>query len=188
MDKILFINACVRPQSRTYELAKYALSHMEGRVEELRLIDEDLPPYTNEMLLMRDQLMAEGSIKHPLLRYARQFAEADTILIAAPYWDLLFPATLRLYFEHITVTGLTFRYTPQGFPESLCKAKRMIYITTAGGPVFANFGYDYCKTMAEAYFGIKDCKCFMAENLDIDGADVAAILDAAKKKIDIKIK
>ncbi|MBE7016742.1 MAG: ACP phosphodiesterase [Ruminococcaceae bacterium] len=188
MDKILFINACVRPESRTYELAKFALKYLKGSVEELRLIDEELPPYTNEMLLMRDKLISEGEINHPLLRYARQFAEADTIVIAAPYWDLIFPATLRLYFEHITVTGLTFRYTAQGFPESLCKAKRMIYITTAGGPVFANFGYDYCKTMAEAYFGIEDCCCFMAENLDIDGADVTAILNDVKREIDNKIK
>ncbi len=188
MDKILFINACVRPKSRTYELAKHALKQLEGSVEELRLIDEDLQPYTNEMLEMRDKLMAKGEINHPLLRYARQFAEADTILIAAPYWDLIFPATVRLYIEHITVTGLTFRYTPQGFPESLCKAKKLIYITTAGGPIFANFGYDYCKTIAQAYFGIDDCRCFTAENLDIYGADVGAILEKAKKEIENSIK
>ena len=187
MDKILFINACVRPQSRTYILARHALDRMEGKVEELRLIDEELPPLTNDMLLLRDKLISEGKTEHPFLRYARQFAEADTILIAAPYWDLIFPATVRSYFEHITVTGLTFRYTPQGFPESLCKAKKLIYITAAGGPVFANFGYDYCKTMAQGYFGISDCKCILAENLDIDGADVEAILEKAKEEIDNKI-
>ena len=187
MDKILFINACVRPESRTYILARHALKHLEGSVEELRLIDENLPPLTNDMLLMRDKLISEGEFDHSFLRYARQFAQADTIVIAAPYWDLIFPATVRQYFEHITVSGLTFRYTPQGFPESLCKPKKLIYITTAGGPVFVNFGYDYCKTMAEAYFGIKDCKCFMAENLDIDGADVPAILEKAKEEIDNNI-
>lgn len=188
MNKILFINACVRPNSRTYELAKHALSLLDGDVDELCLIDEELRPYTNEMLEMRDKLIASGDISHPLLRYARQFAEADTIVIAAPYWDLIFPATVRLYFEHITVTGLSFRYTAQGFPESLCKAKRLIYITTAGGPVFANFGYDYCKAMAQAYFGIEDCRCFTAENLDIDGADVSAILEKAKKEIESNIE
>ena len=187
MDKILFINACVRPESRTYVLAKHALERLNGSTEEVKLIDEELPPLTNDLLMLRDRLIKDGQTDHPFLCYARQFAEADAIVIAAPYWDLIFPATVRLYFEHITVTGLTFRYTPQGFPESLCKAKRMIYITTAGGPVFANFGYDYCKTMAEAYFGIKDCKCFMAENLDIDGADVPAILEKVKAEIDNNI-
>ncbi len=182
MDKILFINACVRPISRTYELAKTVLSRLEGEVEELRLIDEELPPLSNALLEKRDDLMAADELEHPMLRYARQFAEADTIVIAAPYWDLIFPATVRLYFEHICVTGLTFRYSPEGFPISLCKAKRMIYVTTAGGPIFANFGYDYCKAVCEGYFGIRDCVCVKAEGLDIDGADVEAIMAKAKEE------
>lgn len=42
-----------------------------------------------------------------MFKYAKQFAEADEIVIAAPYWDLAFPATVRIYFEAITVTGIT---------------------------------------------------------------------------------
>ena len=105
-------------------------------------------------------------------------------MIAAPYWDLIFPATVRLWFEHICVTGLTFRYSPEGFPVSLCKAKRLIYVTTAGGPIFANFGYDYTKAVCEGYFGIHDCCCIKAENLDIVGADVKGIMDHAKTEIE----
>lgn len=183
MDNILFINACVRPGSRTLELAQAVLSRLEGRVEEVALYREAPPPLSNELLEKRNALLAAGDYGDPMLRLARQFAAADTIVIAAPYWDLIFPATVRLYFEHITVTGVTFRYTPAGFPASLCRAKRMIYVTTAGGPIFANFGYDYCKTMCEAYFGVSDCRCFKAEGLDVDGADVAAIMEKARAEI-----
>ena len=183
MDKILFINACVRPESRTYDLAKTLLSQFEGQIEELRLIDEELPHLTNELLKKRDALIASGNSDDPMLRYARQVAEADTVIIAAPYWDLLFPATLRNYIEQICVTGITFRYSPEGFPVSLCKAKRMIYVTTAGGPIFANLGYEYCKAVCEGYFGIGDCRCIKAEGLDIDDADVEAIMAKAKAEI-----
>lgn len=182
MEKILFINACVRPLSRTYDLAKTVLDRLQGEIEEVRLIDAELPHLTNELIELRDEIMSTNQSDHPLLHYAQQFAEADTIVIAAPYWDLIFPATVRSYFEHICVTGLTFRYSPEGFPISLCKAKRMIYVTTAGGPIFANFGFDYCKAVCEGYFGIRDCRCITAENLDIVGADVEAIMAEAKEK------
>lgn len=180
MNKILFINACVRPASRTRDLAQSVLRGLEGEIKELRLIDEALPHLTNELLELRDKIMSTNEADHPLLKYAREFAEADTIVIAAPYWDLIFPATLRSYFEHICVTGLTFRYSQEGYPLSMCKAKRMIYVTTAGGPIYMNFGYDYCKALCENYFGIRDCSCVKAENLDIDGADVESIMSAAK--------
>lgn len=183
MDKILFINACVRPASRTYELAQTVLAKLQGEIEEVRLIDAELPHLTAELIELRDEIMSTNRLEHPMLRYARQFAEADTIVIAAPYWDLIFPATVRSYFEHICVAGLSFRYSPEGFPISLCRAKRMIYVTTAGGPIFANFGYDYCKAVCEGYFGIHNCLCVKAEGLDIDGADVEGIMEKAKAEV-----
>lgn len=183
MERILFVNACVRPHSRTLELAKEVLNHLEGQVENVNLEREHIAPLNNELLEKRDGLLKSKDYDHPMLRYARQFAEADTIVIAAPYWDLIFPATVRIYFEAVTVTGVTFFYTPKGFPCSLCRAKRLIYVTTAGGPVFANFGYDYVKAMAESFFGIKDTLCIKAENLDVVGADVDAILEKAKAEI-----
>ncbi len=183
MDKILFINACVRPESRTHMLAKDVLNRLDGEIEEVHLIDEELPHLTNELIELRGDIMSTGLLDHPLLRHALQFAEADTIVIAAPYWDLLFPATVRSYFEQICVIGLTFRYSPEGCPISMCRAKRMIYVTTAGGPISINLGYDYCKALCEGYFGIKHCLCIKAENLDIDGADVDAIMAKAKEEI-----
>ena len=37
MDKILFLNACVRPGSRTLELAETLLEKLDGYVQEVRL-------------------------------------------------------------------------------------------------------------------------------------------------------
>ena len=87
--------------------------------------------------------------------YARQFADADTVVIAAPYWDLLFPAVLRIYLENITVCGITFRYSEKGIPESLCNAEKLCYVTTSGGFIGENnFGFDYVKALSSGFFGM----------------------------------
>jgi FMN-dependent NADH-azoreductase len=179
---ILFINGCVRPQSRTRELAQAVLAKLDGPMEEVCLATDGPAPMDYAALTLRDKLLSEGDFDHPLLRFARQFAAADTIVVAAPYWDLLFPATVRAYFEAVTVSGITFRYDDHGVPCGLCRAKKLIYVTTAGGPIFVNFGFDYVKTLANGLFGISDVRCIKAEGLDIWGADVSAIMEKAKQE------
>ena len=102
-----------------------------------------------------------------MLRYAKQFAAADEIVIAAPFWDLSFPAKLKIYFEQITVSGITFKYA-NGVPMGLCKAKSLTYVTTSGGPIFSDFGYTYVKTLARDFYGIRKTKAYRAMNLDAD--------------------
>lgn len=185
MDQILFINACVRPESRTYDLAQHVLGKLTGNIEEIRLFDEHIPPLDLEGMEQRDTAVRSGDFSAPILRYANQFAQANIIVVAAPYWDLLFPAVVRTYFEAVTVSGVTFHYTPEGYPESLCRAKRLIYVTSAGGPIGEyNLGYEYIKSLARLYFGIPDIRCFTAEFLDIIGADVPAIMAQAKQAAD----
>ena len=189
MKKILFINACVRPESRTYELAQTVLAQLSGTVQEVNLEKENLQPLNSVTLNQRDKLLSENAFDAPMLRCAREFADADTIVVAAPYWDLLFPASLRVYFEHVTVSGVTFYYSPEGIPQSLCKAKKLIYITTAGGPIFGqHLGYEYVKAVANGFFGIQDTLLIQAENLDIWGADVQAIMENAKAEAVKKLR
>ena len=106
------------------------------------------------------------------------------IVIAAPYWDLMFPAVLKTYLENITVTGITFRYSEEGRPQSLCRAKALYYVTTAGGFIGQNdFGFSYVKALAQNFFGITDVHRYAAEGLDILGADVDRIMGKAKAAI-----
>ena len=115
---------------------------------------------------------------------ARQFAEAKTIVIAAPYWDLSFPAMLKQYIEHINVLGITFEYTPEGIPKGLCKADKLYYVTTAGGNyVPDDFGFGYIKALAQNFYGIKDVKLIKASGLDIYGANTKAIMKEAVEGI-----
>lgn len=180
---ILFIDACVRQCSRTRQLAEAFLSmHSEDNVTAVILQDEDLRPLDAALLAQRDALLGAGCFDAPMLRLARTFAASDLIVIAAPFWDLSFPALLKIYFEHIMVSGITFRYN-QGAPRGLCRAKKLVYLTTAGGPVFADFGYSYAETLAKTFFGIPETVCIRAENLDADGADPDARLRAALDEV-----
>ena len=179
MENILFINACVRERSRTLSLAQYILDKLNGEICEINLEQENLKPLDGNMLEKRERLAAENNFSDEMFRYAEEFAVADTIVIAAPYWDLAFPALLKIYLEQITVSGITFRYA-KGVPQGLCRAKRLIYVTTAGGIIYDNFGFEYVKALAQKIYGIGEVLFFKAENLDIDGNDVNNILRMAK--------
>ena len=182
---ILYINACVRKDSRTNELAQYTLSKLQGEVVEISLNSEKIAPLYQDRLSLRDDLIKNKNFDHPIFKYAKQFASSDIILISAPYWDLSFPAVLKTYIENINVNGITFSYSAKGYPVSLCKAKKLIYITTAGGPIISDeFGFGYIKSLAENFYGIKDIAYIKAEGLDIYGANIQEILEKAKKDID----
>lgn len=67
----------------------------------------------------------------------------------------------------------------------LCHAKRLFYVTTAGGPLEGqNLGFSYVRALTATYHGIQDAICFSAENLDLVGADPDAILAGAMARID----
>ena len=177
----LYINCCPRQDSRTDRLAR-ALLRSLGDFEELRLYDEPLRPLDAQRLKLRDTLLSRGDLQGNLFRYARQFAAADQIVIAAPFWDLSFPAQLKIYLENIYVTGIVSRYDEMGQPVGLCKAEKLYYVTTAGGPYDGRYSYEYLKSLATDFFGIPAVELLMAEMLDIVGNDAEDILQNAMEE------
>lgn len=181
MENILYINACVREKSRTKQLAEHFLSRMTGNVKKIDLQMEGLKPLSEKDLNLRDNYFKNQN--DAFFSYAKDFSNADTIVISAPFWDLGIPAILKVYLENVTVSGITFCYE-NNQPKGLCKAKKLIYITTVGGYISEDFGYSYVKTLAETFYGIKNTVCFKAEGLDIIGNNVEEILNKTKKEMD----
>ena len=190
MKTILFVNACVNQEtSRTQRLADAVLDKMleeaaaageQAQVEELSLVDAGIEGLDEETLAFRSERSAAKDFTHELFAPARQFREADEVVIAAPYWDLSFPAMLKAYIEQLCVNGLTFSYSEEGIPVGHCLAKRLTYVTTAGGYLGAyNMGFDYVAAVCKLYFGIEESRCISAEGLDIWGNDAEAILASA---------
>ena len=181
---ILFVNACVRKESRTRRLADYLLNRLDDEIKEINLEKEKILPLSNEMLDFRTKLIESENFDNSIFDYAKDFAKADVIVIAAPFWDLSFPASLKCYIEAINILGLTFGYSSDGVPYGLCKAKKLYYITTSGGKIFnSEFGFGYIKSLCENFYGIKDVVLIKAEELDIIGSDVENILKNAENSI-----
>jgi FMN-dependent NADH-azoreductase len=180
---ILYVNACVRSESRTDRIARVLLGRLGGEQEEVRLSEDTPEPLSAKRLARRTALIERGDYADPMFRYARQFQRADTIVIAAPYWDLSFPAVLRTYLENVYVTGLVSEYTPEGIPHGLCRARKLWYVTTAGGPYVPDFSYDYIRALATRCFGIPETELVFAEMLDVEGFDAETIVRETADRI-----
>ena len=188
MPTLLFINACVRGKdSRTLQLAEQLLESireenkkdMAFHIEEIRLSTENLLPLNYERLQRRDELLANGIVSDTMFDYANAVAQADMLVIAAPYWDMSFPATLKIFFEAASVVGITFSYAEDGTPVGLCQAQDMYYVTTSGGFIGdCNFGFEYVNALCKLY-GIERSHFVSAQGLDLEGADVVAIMEQA---------
>ena len=98
----LFINACPRKDSRTKILADYLLTKLNSNVQERNLTATPLLPLSEETLERRTTWADKNDFNHPVFALAKEFATADTIVSAAPFWDLSFPALLKIYLETST--------------------------------------------------------------------------------------
>ncbi len=183
--QILLVNARVRTDSSTLRLARRLLDRLGGTADEVNLEREGLLPLSYAALQERTQLLEAGDYGAPMLRYARQLAAAEEIVVAAPYWDLSFPSALKVYLEHTTVNGVTFSYGEDGRPIGPCRAKRLFYVMTAGGPVYEpDHGYTYVRDLAAGLYGIPQTHRFSVEMLDVVGMDAEGLLREAEYKID----
>ena len=190
--KLLFVNACARKQSRTLQLGRYFLEkyhqcHNDLEIEEIKICEEEnLLPLNGQRLALREEAIAKKDWHHAMMKYARQWKEADCIVIAAPYWDWSFPAILKVYMENIFISDFIFAYEKDG-SVGLCQGKKLIYIATAGGDAKSNMGFDYIQRVAKE-LGEYECHYIHASNLDVIGNDVTEILQNVKKEIDGFVK
>ena len=180
---ILYINSTVRKNSRTDRLARFLLSALKDEVIELKLEDEKLEPLNKETLAERDELINRKDFDSPRFRYARLFAQADIIVISAPFWDSSFPASLKVFIENIYVNGLVTKYNDDGSICGLCRAKKLYYVATAGGKFVPDYSYGYIESLCKDFFGIKETHLICAEMLDVRGSDVEKLLKEEEQRI-----
>lgn len=183
MKKALFIDCCLRKGSNTKKLADVFLEELKGYdVKHLVLENEDLKPLVGKFYEEREELLARGDRDHPRFKYAHEFAEADLIIVAAPFWDLCFPSIFKIYVENVCVDHITFNSTVQGL-TGLCKAKNLVYLVTRGGiyndqnELAIPFFKEMCK-----FFGIENLHCISADGMNVEGFDANKSLEDAKEK------
>lgn len=190
MGKLLYIKANAKPAgaSRTFKISdnfieEYKRSHPEDEIITLDLYQENIGLLSSEDINVVFGPKTEESKKHPILKYAYQFLEADKYVIAEPLWNLSIPAILKAYIDYICVTGITFNYTESG-PVGMCTGKKAINISARGGNYsiepFASFemGDRYLRTIF-GFLGITDFTTIAAEELDVIGNDIDDIVGRA---------
>ena len=130
MKKLVFINACVRQSdSRTIRIAEPIVAALSKRYEIIRydLPDMDIVPLNPRLFSER----GAGEIPGWAMEAAKDIADADRIVISAPFWDMSFPAVLKCFFEQTSLFDVTFTDTGKTC-KGLCKAPKVLYITTRG--------------------------------------------------------
>jgi FMN-dependent NADH-azoreductase len=130
MKKLVVIDACIRgEESRTRRIAEPVIEALAKRYEITRFDLTKMPmePLTPETYAQR----AAGIVPAWALEAAQTLAEADRIVVVAPFWDMSFPAVLKCFFEQTSLFDITF--TDNGKTcVGLCKAPKVLFITTRG--------------------------------------------------------
>ena len=174
MKKLVVIDACVRQDgSRTRRIAEPVISALAERYEVVRY---NLPEM--EGIVPLDPGLFEergrGEIPAWALRAARDIAAADRLLIAAPFWDMSFPAVLKCFFEQTSLFDITF--TDNGTTcVGLCKAPKVLYITTRGMDIPTGDPREqatpYLKALGSLW-NLGELTVISAQNMDYSSPDV----------------
>lgn len=195
MATVLYIKANAKSDeaSRTFQISEkfveaYKSHHPDDEITTLDLYNEGIHFLSQEDVKLHVPNPGEGK-DHPVLKYAYQFFGADKFIFAEPLWNLGIPSILKAYIDYICIANITFHYTAQG-PVGLCHGKKAINITTRGGDYSTGKGAEfelgdrYLRTIL-GFLGITDYTTIAANQLDIVGQDVDALVaDAVQKAQD----
>jgi FMN-dependent NADH-azoreductase len=192
MDTVLYIKANPKKDSdsRTFRISNafietYKINHPQDTIITLDLYREGID-FLHEDGIAIHRPNPGQTREHPILKYAYQFLEADKYVFAEPLWNLGVPAILKAYIDYICVTTVTFKYSAEG-PVGMCTNKKAINITARGGEYSEGklasweMGDKYLRTIM-GFLGIKDFMTISADNLDVIGQDVEAIVGKAINK------
>lgn len=172
MKKLLYIDACIRDEnSRTKRIAQPVIEALGKKydIETIVLNELELVPANKETTERKNN--GEYSVRDFCL--AKKVSEAERIVIAAPFWDMSFPAALKTFLEHCSIIDVTFKSDDKTC-YGICRAEKLLYITTRGmniktGEVLEQ-ATPYIKALAWLW-GIGKVEVLARENFDYMSAD-----------------
>lgn len=167
MKKLLYIDACIRnAESRTKRIATPIVEVLKERYEvetfclnemELEIVKEDLIRRRNN-----------GRIDPVVMGWAEKVRDADRIVIAAPFWDMSFPAALKNFFELCSIFDVTFKSDDKTCFGN-CRAEKLLYITTRGMDIATGDVLEQATPYLKALswlWGIGPLQVVSAQNMD----------------------
>ena len=166
MDRLIFIDATMRDESRTRRIARPIIEELGKRyeIERISLDGADFPAVGSRILNDRNN----GIVPEEYAEMARRIAAADRIVIAAPFWDMSFPSALKVFFENMSLFHITFD-SDNTHCYGLCKCSKVLYITTRGMDIHTGDPLEqatpYIKALS-CLWGLGDLFVISAENMD----------------------
>ena len=161
----------MRAESRTERILKAALEELKGKYE-IEILDVDelgFQPMSRDIFNKR----CSGEVDEKAIVTAMKVAAADRIVVAAPFWDMNFPAALKAFFENLSLYNITFADNGKTC-FGLCKCKHLLYITTRGMDIptgdVRDQGSSYLKALSSLW-GLGEVTTVAAWNLDYMSAD-----------------
>ena len=175
MRKLMVIDACMRDgDSRTRRVLEPLVAELGKRyeIETVRLDGGDYEAVGRRVLAER----SSGYVPEETVALARRLAAADRVVIAAPFWDMSFPAILKVFIENMSLFNITFRDNGSYF-EGLCRSEKVLPLEAAT---------PYLKALS-ALWGWGEVITVAAENLDYStpGEVDARIAAAVREGLDI---
>lgn len=167
MKKLLYIDACIRNrESRTKRIATPIIESLKERydVDTLVLNELDLEIVKEDLIKKRNS----GDIDEAVMSWAEMVRDADRIVIAAPFWDMSFPAALKVFFELCSIYDVTFKSDDKTCFGN-CKAEKMLYITTRGMNISTGDEIEQATPYLKALswlWGIGPLQVVAAQNMD----------------------
>lgn len=166
MQKLIFIDSCMREESRTKRIATPIIAELSKRyeVERIALEGASYPAVDSKTLQDRNN----GIVPEHFVDLAKKVAAADRIVIAAPFWDMSFPAILKLFIENLSLFGVTFN-TDDKTCYGLCRCQKLLYITTRGMNISTGDTLEQATPYLKALsflWGLGEIVTISAQNLD----------------------
>lgn len=187
MKKLFYIDSTMREESRTRKIAEPLIRELCKRyeIETVRLDGADFPAVGSRILEDR----GNGIVPERYADMARRLAAADRIVIAAPFWDMSFPAALKVFIENMSLFNITFGSSDREC-YGLCRCEKVLYITTRGMDIHTGDALEQATPYIRAVshlWGLGDLSVVAAENMDYVSAEEAdrKIDEAVRKGIEI---
>ena len=187
MSQILLVTTSARgDRSTSRSFAERLIAAWQVLEPDLDIVLRDLaanpPPHMDADLL-------NGLRLSPALRSASQrsaiarsdvlieeIKNAETLVIAAPVYNLSIPSTLKAWLDHIVRAGQTFRYTQQR-SDGLLRGKRAVIVSSRGGTQSqgrdssAEFQEPYLRAIFN-FIGITDLEFLHVEDQNLEPIQV----------------
>lgn len=172
MKKLLFIDCCIKGDlSNTRKIALPLIEKLKDKYHLDILTINDLPlEVIDKDYIMRRE---NGYVPEHILKWANLIKECDRLVIAAPFWDMSFPSSLKLFIEHCSLFNVTFAVNESSC-YGLCQCEKVLYITTRGMDIKTNDPLDgatpYINALSKLW-GLGEVEVLACSNMDYVSQD-----------------